>query len=85
MNTHSYRRYKVVMTFNSGDTEELELDLEELMEGNNVDDSVGDFEYIYAMQDVMDDILDLKKSEMLRFYTCRDHKAEGIGVIVRTN
>jgi hypothetical protein len=82
MNTHSNRQYKVVMTFNSGDTQELNLDLEKLMEGN---EEGSDFEYTYAMQDVMDDILDLKKSEMLHFYTCRDHKAEGIGVIVRTN
>lgn len=84
METHSSRHYKVVMVLSDGNTIELELHLEELMKGNP-NSNGSDFEYVYAMQSVMDGILDLKLEEMLSFKINRDVPEEGIGVIVRTH
>lgn len=72
----SQRVYELFIVEN-GDSGKLKLTIEMLFtESEN--------EYIYALQEIIDDILDLKKGKSLYFQPNRDDK-ESKGILLRVN
>jgi hypothetical protein len=79
MAAHSKRKFLIVFIEGVSSVVSRELSLNEILkEDNNA------WEYIYAIQDNIDNILDLKLGERLEMQFNRDNK-DSFGIIKRIN
>ena len=80
LTTNSKRQY-VATWIDGNEVQILDLNLDQIMFGNPKDKD-NQFEYIYALQDVLDEILDMKLNEVKVVQFNRDDKST-LGVIKR--
>lgn len=73
---NTVREYKLLFDA-YGETVEITVDLERI-----INDIENEFEYIYALQDEFDTILDMKKNDIISFQFNRDDAMEK-GIIKR--
>jgi hypothetical protein len=74
----SDRKYTIMVAEN-GDTATIKAAL-----GNLINPHENDNECVYALNDMMDEVLDLKKGESMYFQPNRDNKLAK-GIITRSN
>jgi len=66
---HISKRVFEILFFEGGQSIHLEVELNELFSDTSNEDN---FEYVYAMQDSIDDILDLRVNDTMYFQFNRD-------------
>lgn len=79
MGINSLRRFKVTV-FDREDVKEIKISLEDLI---NPSPELYQTELLFAMQDIMDDILDLKLWDRLLFFEYKGDK-NSHSIIIRT-
>lgn len=75
--TNSIRKYQLQMVEYSSDFTSVQLSIDRLLFPKE-----NDFEYIYAINDLLDYVLDLKAGESMYFQCNRDN-SESKGIILR--
>lgn len=78
MKSNSNRRFKIVI-IESDKVSVEEMGLDDLM---NVKPNGQDYEYMYALNDILDQILDLKQFEKMTFQWNRDNP-DTLGIVLR--
>lgn len=78
--TNSKRKFKIILVV--ADYSAIHPEIKTIDELLNVKSSGEDHEYMYSLNEVIDDVLDLKKRQHLFFQWNRDD-SDSVGIIVR--
>tara|TARA_R100000995_G_scaffold84922_1_gene65899 strand:+ start:21375 stop:21626 length:252 start_codon:yes stop_codon:yes gene_type:complete len=76
---NSYRKWKLIIICEN-DVYQVKVDLEKIYAKTDQED---DYEYMYAIQEQIDKLLDMKKNERIAFEFNRNDNSEP-GYIIRT-